>query len=268
MRLNFLSSIIAIIGVAALVACTSRVAPGSPHPVDDQVTAIFRLSRTDTGPGDTYDGPRQPGWLDPMNFFTVLTHLAMREDEVLDYVYYAVLDGGPALYVRPRRAAPLPGIEAYRNLQAAWSDTCPPGLGAVSENAWLSHVALDGAPESYVEFALLYVLGEQFYLGWHLNYDDEYPVASRAGLDRALALADTTWNCDVKSVRRGVERLESADFRPTVTHEDGSVVVTLWIFSKWGGLSRDRIGILDGSSAHVVTRVSETMVPYDCGIMF
>ena len=105
---------------------------------------------------------------DVNEYFTVLTHLAPEAGYVLDYVYFAPGgDGLPKVYARQEGERPFATYSEYE--KAGVED-------------YLSNIQVDGTAEGYYELAVLSIMGEQFYLSWHAEYND-WEVVSSKGFD-------------------------------------------------------------------------------------
>ena len=51
-------------------------------------------------------------------------------------------------------------------------------LEAAPETGYLDYVQTDGSEEGFFQLALLTLMGDQFYLWWHANYNDQQIMAS------------------------------------------------------------------------------------------
>jgi hypothetical protein len=191
------------------------------------------------------------GEFDPMLYFTVLDHLSMEDGYVMDFVYtYDFMGGFPTLLARPETEAPY----------LSWEDVPADPLPA------LDHVRTDGTAAGYMQYVLLAIMGEQFYLYWHAGYSDAQVICNQAALETLLA-GTTEFSeelpADVQRKARGIENLE-----PQVEIGDTTVQVRVVIFTKWGGFYRLTFTINREFPNTIQSTQDEQLVPYDCGIMF
>ncbi len=110
----------------------------------------------------------------PMDFnvnkyLKFLDRLKLQNGYELDYVYdLTSLDGRPYLYCRKenseRAVILLDLYEMYGELKSRIrKNEC---------NAYLKHIETDGSREAFIQLAVLNLIGAQFYLHWHSNYND------------------------------------------------------------------------------------------------
>ena len=127
----------------------------------------------------------QPGDFDPNTYFDALTHLSLEEGYVLDYLYYHTsLVGFPLLYARPDDHPPyqsLAELEAGEGYEL--------NMIAGGPKAYMAHIQVDDTPEGYLQFAILRLTGDLFYLGWHANNRNAAILCSTSELDLALESA-------------------------------------------------------------------------------
>ena len=192
------------------------------------------------------------GEFDPNQYFSVLTHLQMEPGYTLDYVYYYDFMGGyPALYARPVDQPPY--------------QVTPGGYDDLPSDYYLDHVQADGTPESYFELAALDIIGQQFYLFWHANYNDTQIIADSDALDRLLDGGGMMGDAFPADVRRQAQQL---DVQPVIEIGADKVTVSFITFTNWGGFYRATYTI-QRDFPHTILDVEwEELVPYDCGIMF
>ena len=193
--------------------------------------------RTDGGPFAGLVGD-----FDPNAYFGVLTHLAMDEGYVLDFVYRTNMAGGhPFLYARRSGAVRFATYSDYTRAAG--------GEGTVWD-AFLRRVRADGSPESFFEFVVLRELGYQFYLLRTERHDCRAVMLTAADVDRVLA----TMARDHGLVG-SPSHLPSPDAskdEPTPFHcgprvsfvDKDTAEVSLVTFSSWEGLVRNtyRVG--------------------------
>ena len=200
-------------------------------------------------------------------YFTVLDHLSMEPGYTLDYVYCydgSGFAGFPKLYARPD-VVPT---------KAATTDTPPTGdqpwyltCSDVSGDAdsYLAHVQVDGTEEGFFQFVVLRMMGGQFYLHWHAGYYDAAVVCDRETVESIIS-ADGSYGQPFSAEQKQVAR--AIDPAPVVEMEDDVVTVKVVVFSKWGGFKRGTFKIGRNFPHATLESEFETLVEYDCGIMF
>jgi hypothetical protein len=214
------------------------------------------------------DFTRHPEDFDPNQFFSVLTHLHMQPGYVLDYVAFQDGMGGkPLVYARQESDTPYASYDAF---MLAHAEVTPEERSYASlyyAYDYLAHVQVDGSPESYLEYNLLAVYGDQWYLFWHSNYKDSMVLCDPTDLDRADAEAssfgnDTGLPADVKSAAKKL------DFTPTVAITETGVTVRYVYFTKWGGFMEEVFIIAPDNPYTIINRTTTPLVEYNCGVMF
>jgi hypothetical protein len=209
------------------------------------------------------DAVRTGTEFDPNAYFTVLTHLSMADELVLDYVYRFIGGNGrPFLYVRDKSAE---RYKTYKEYEDALG-----GEKAVreAEKAVYENVKTDGAAEGFFELALLYELGGQFYLSWHDNYRRSLVVLTPDDVAAIVADHDVrhfgrAFTDDEKEAMKGIVVQPRVEFG-----DDGQVTVSVVSFNDWHGFVR-RTYHFQRDFPHKLANVEvETLVEYDCGIRF
>jgi len=187
---------------------------------------------------------RSEGDFDVTAYFDVLDHLAVQDSYVLDYVYhYDGMGGYPVLYARPADEEQS---------------------GASTEN-YLDSIEIDDTPEGYLQYVTLDVMGGQSYLFWHANYNDHRIVCDGEALETILTSPNDFGNFLSDGV---IEQARALDVEPLVVFDDETVRVQVLLFTKWGGFSRATFTISRDFPHQIEAVKSETLVPYDCGVMF
>ena len=202
----------------------------------------------------TDNSAKQGGEFDVNQYFGVFDHLSMQPGYSLDYVYHFDGMGGyPVLYALPTTQAPY-ATEA--DLAAAGK---PP--------SYLDFVQVDDTPEGYFQFVLLALMGNQFYLDWHANYNDSQPLCDKAAVMATVASTDHITG-NPMGLKARVQARFLQDVEPRVTIGEQTVEVRIVTFTQWGGFFR-RTYTLQLHFPHTILDVQEeNLVPYDCGVMF
>jgi len=214
---------------------------------------------------------RNPRDFDVNQLFCILNHLSIQQDYVLDYVWR----GNPIIYAKQI------GTHPYRNYKAFIQKQYPGVFNRYSNNFssipddiildysidYLQYIHIDGTAIGYFQYVVMYVMGDQFYLYWHANYDDTVIVCSKKSLpalfERARADLEVEVDADTVSKARQIE-----DFSPSVEITEDSVHVTCIVFTKWGGFYRNIYKINRRFPHFIKIMESNQIIQFNCGIEF
>jgi len=190
---------------------------------------------------DVPDSPRLEGWFDVNEYFSVLNHLSMQPGYTLDYVYHNSGSGAqPYLYARK--------IDATENY----------------DYDYLAYVQTDDTEESFFQYIVLSIMGEQFYLWWHAAYNDYTIICDRTGLEAVLS--DTYFDNTLPAeVQKEARRL---DFAPQVEINNDTVTVRVVIFTKWGGFIEETYTITRAFPRIIEDIETKTLVEWSINITF
>lgn len=240
---------------------------GAPTPArpsickQSAIDALAALHDNLEFPGYLADGePRRPGQeFDVNDTFSVLSRLSVEPGYVLDYAYYSEFLGGqPVLYARPVDQAPY---LTYAELVTATNSA------AAKPGSYRDYLRVDGTAEGFFELALFHLMGGQFYLSWHANYNDAAAICDRSGLEAIISSLDKTeFGQPITAAQ--AKQARALDLEPVVEFGDDTVTVKFVFFTKWGGFLLKTF-TFQRQPPHTLVDSSETeLVPYDCGVMF
>lgn len=256
------------------------------------INNMSSIRRSHACPDSLFDsGLKESGVLDANAFFSVLDHVSIKPGLVLDWVYY--LDdyyGQPVIYARDEASPPYSSYSDYAGGKGKWR--------ADARYKYLDDIQTDGTPEGYFQFIVLKMMGDQFCLSWHSNYNDERIICSVSALDEAIADAkdfalrlveqflDTCkWSEHTDGEKRRMELIRCRNMalsefmdiqdkarkyiaEPTVEILDNSATVQILTFSKWGGLLR-RSYVISNEFPHKILKSDKSiLVPYNCNTSF
>lgn len=192
---------------------------------------------------------------DVNQYFTVLPHISMSGDYVLDYVYISEsLGGSPMLYARPESQAPYASMED------------------VPENSQLpefyEYLEVEDVEHGYFEYVVLKTMANQFYLDWHALYNDTEIVCTRDEVNAIVAdISDGSFGNPL-DIPGQVKARAMNDIEPIVQLTGDNATVEVILFTKWGGFYRQTYTISRSFPHTIIDTRSENIVPYDCGIAF
>ena len=204
------------------------------------------LLETSTKRGDEFDTNQ---------YFDVLTHVSMREEYLLDYVYQSDdLGGYPLLYARPVDQ------EAYASPADIPDNTQLP--------EFQEYIEVDDTEQGYFEYVVLDLMASQFYLFWHANYNDYEIVCDRDAVNEIVTQVSSG---DFGSAMDAVQQARARALRniePTVSLTGDVATVRLVTFTKWGGFYRETYTISREYPHRILDIKQDNVVPYDCGVAF
>ena len=216
----------------------------------------YALPKTDY---NTPDSVRQEGWFDVNDYFSILTHLSMQPGYVLDYVYH---NGGsaaqPYLYARKIDSKPFNTLE---ELTETYVDKTKDHT-----YDYLSYVQTDDTNESFFQYITLRIMGGQFYLWWHANYNDHTITCDYTSLKALFAKTASFLEQTVPlDIQKEAQRL---DLAPSVKINKDTVTVRVVIFTKWGGFIEETYSITR-TFPHITEDIkTKTLVPWQINITF
>lgn len=195
-------------------------------------------------------------------YFLVLTNLSVTSGYVFDYIHLEGSNGYPVLYGQKDSENPLLTADEYIR-KFPLKEFGPPEyiLGD-----WSSAVELNPTSSGYLELAALHLIGNQFYLYWHANYNDRVIIASTAKLEEVLNSENLIFNGGLPIGYR-IEATK-LNVRPSVEVAEDAVWVSLLTFSKWGGFVRVELAISKEHPHKILLEESETLIDYVSGILF
>ncbi|OGN97091.1 MAG: hypothetical protein A2Y89_05905 [Chloroflexi bacterium RBG_13_51_18] len=210
---------------------------------------------------------------DVNEYFGVLTNLSVEPGYALDYVYLFEWAGGrPLLYVRADNREPFSNYEEYY-LGIMYQEGIDDAQGIVTplwndeSGAFEDKIHIDGTKEGFFQYAVLQVVGTQFYLWWHANYNDWRIICEPGRIDEIVAGVLSS------GYQEGIppdfaEKARALDCKPIIELKDDTATVSILIFTDWGGFKRLMFEIKRDYPHTIVNFQIETLVEYDCGIMF
>ena len=212
------------------------------------------------------DPARQPTDFDPNQYFQVFTNLNITPGYQLDYIYFRDQVGGkPLLYARSVDSAPF---QTYEEFLQPYGDETPDEYSFEPldhARNYLEQIQVDGSPESYFQFIILALLGDQFYLDWHGAYNDTMILCNSSDLARVDAeIADFPSDFSPEDI----SRIQTIELLPVVLVEEKTVTVRFVSFTKWGGFFENVFVMDKDNPVDLIDAQWNSLVEYDCGIVY
>lgn len=197
----------------------------------------------------------------------VFPNLHMKPGTTLDFVYYlSDMGGWPVLYARQAGTTPfgtfaeltnaMPQAQARGRSTNTWSQ----GFGF-----YLDSIRADGTADSYFQLLALYLMGDQFFHIWHDGYHDERLICTKSGLDDLFQEDSQITD----SRRRIPDDVKSAAYAlqlsPQVKFQRDTVLVSVVIFTKWGGFQQRTYTISRRFPHRLMDEQRQELVSYSCG---
>ena len=185
----------------------------------------------------------QEGLFDPNYYFTVFTNVSLEVGYELDFAYFrSWFQGDPWVYLKNPNTTSEPAEEC---------------------GDWHLKVHLNGTPESYLEYAVLYLFADEFYLSGHaVKYSAGRIISSKAEFERLV-------NGRLRLAHRSMLKVCELDFFPRIRMEQDTVEVSIATFSPWRGLVRLRIDMEKEFPHQIIDwEWGATLIDCDCGIEF
>jgi len=211
----------------------------------------------------------QDGDFNVSSYFDVLGYLFLPQGTILDYVYvFNGMGGFPLLYVRNQtdeRFATANDLIYAKNCSSPW--TCP---------NYLNEIIVDNSPPGFLQFVILDVKGDQFYLFWHDNYNDYKIITTSASVEEIVQsyppCQGDEWEGQYGCFdTEHVEMARSLDVTPTIQCNDTMVEVGVVLFTEWGGFVQRTYALsreADAGGDRIVGTEQEVLVSFDIGIAF
>jgi hypothetical protein len=180
-------------------------------------------------------------------------------------LYDELFGGRPLIYIRKTDQEPFLNFTEYnikiKDLEAYLS------LVMSGENsAFSNYIHVDDTKEGFFEYTVLQIMGGQFYLFWHALYDDTKIICDITGLDAVskdfeLSRAQPPDYADYEKARK-------LDFQPVIEFKDNIVIVTVMVFTKWGGFIKETFYIRRYYPHTIISKQEEVILEYNCGIWY
>ncbi len=209
---------------------------------------------------------------DVNSYFTVLDHLEVGAHYKLDYSYCSIHRyGHPYIYKRPKDKQPYDPETACSILSDfIWK---PDEFEKLTKN-YIEAITIDGTPESFIQFAILYLIGDQFFLSDHANYDDDIIIFTKSKLaeviDTKLSFSKEYPPPDyvLEGADKAKKEAVKLDVTPVYKEDKNRIYVKVITFSKWGGFQQHTFTFTKNGIFCFDCKKVKTLIPYNCGLMF
>ena len=211
---------------------------------------------------NTPDSVRLAGWFDVHEYFAVLDHLSMEPGYVLDYLYHVSGSGAqPYLYAREINSPPFHSLTELVEKRGAAVTDLP--------YDYLKHVQTDGTSASFFQYVVLRILGGQFYLWWHANYNDRVIICARDGLENLFSETDSFAARYGQSLSPEFQNAaRQLALAPMVQFNRDMVTVSVVVFTKWGGFIGETYTI-SRAFPHVIRDITtKTLLSWHINLTF
>jgi hypothetical protein len=275
-RIIFVTLALVLLLSATLLGGCGEDKPGTYKPAADwcqEVANKITAIQPENIPGTLAQegGFRSETDFNVNEYFKIFTHVSISGGYLLDYLYYITDNGGtPILYTRHEdlsryetfweySAAGTPLEKPQNDVSVIWLTKESSG-----EVKYGSQVHIDQTSEGYYEYAVLQLLGGQFYLYHKARLYDIRIVCTTAEVESVLtqiagsglAQADETFKTSAMGL----------DLQPVVEIGEKTATVSLVVFTMWGGFSRVTF-TMNRDYPHSVTGYqNENILKYDCGL--
>jgi hypothetical protein len=218
-------------------------------------------------PDHLYGNPlRQDADFDVNEYFKVLTHLSLQPGYTLDYLYFSDgLGGKPLVYARKSAEMPFKSYDAYLKSVGESRSSEASYTPLKNDTDYLKKIQIDGSEEGYYQYIILALLGDQFYLGWHGNYNDTRVLCDSGDIK---LINNDLGGFNIKLPQDVADLSKTIDYKPRVLSGTQTVAVRLVTFSKWGGFI-ENVYVIDRQKPYKSISIKHIdLIKYNCGIAF
>ncbi len=199
-------------------------------------------------------------------YFNALERLSMQPGYMLDYVYiFRGLGANPVLYNRPTTQPPFSTYQEYA--QALGGSTSEEQSDVYLQHItdFLDQIHVEDSPEGFLQLAILTSMADQFYLVWHSLYNDSTILCVPGDAKNAMQSVQEFGLTPPDEI---LSKAQDLDYTPEVSMNGDSATVKLVTFTKWGGFIERRYNFSRQFPHRLLDFKEQTLIEYDCGIMF
>ena len=131
--------------------------------------------------------------------------------------------------------------------------------------AWPESIIVNNTEQGFFEYLLLNIMGGQFYLSWHANYDDIMIICDCSALELVI---DETQDFGLELPVDSILAASELDLSPKIEFTEDNVIITAVFFTKWGGFLRGTFTIKREFPHDIIDGEWEVLIEYECGVMF
>ena len=156
------------------------------------------------------------------------------------------------MYARPEGKQPYSTYSEYTSSLQGEEQTRPPFY------EYLDHIRTDGSADGFLQYVVLRLLADRFYLFWHAWLHSFPIIATSEALEELLSTNYETPQQPAETLRAA----RALDLEPTVEFNEDKVVVKVVTFNEWQGFQRQMFSITRRSPHKIVQHETETLVAW------
>lgn len=210
---------------------------------------------------------------DVNSLLSALDHLTVTEGYTLDFVYYADWGYGfPLIYARAIDETPYATYSEFQAARGArgWEPAPPYQVGTINvlpehEYDYLEFIETDDTPEGYLQFFMMAIEGDQFYLFWHGGYHDEMILCDVSDLPKP---AEPPLGIGSEQLENVIAQAQALALEPTVNLDEQTATVRFVLFTAWGGFIEVWYTLTRELPHVLVDAGSKVLIGYDWGVVF
>jgi hypothetical protein len=193
---------------------------------------------------------------DPNEYFSVLTHLAMKPGYVLDYNYNyrSGFGGSPDLFAR--------NVEDDKLV--TFSDFIYGERLIVPSDLLI----VDDSPNGYFQLVVFYRLYGLFYLYWHTKAFEIRLVTTQEEMEEIILEINGKEHFGKKLTEEQCVGMRTINIHPLVEITNEKATVIYCLFTKWAGLTQYKDSFLRESPHKLIDSSVIAEVKYNCGVIF
>jgi hypothetical protein len=136
----------------------------------------------------------------------------------------------------------------------------------ITNQVFDNQIRIDGTAEGFFKYVVMQMLGGQFYLSWHSDYNDIRIVCDPLCIDDIIKEIE---DFELREIPAHIlEQARNLSYEPVIEFKGETVNVSVMTFSKWGGFTRIITTIKREYPHKIVSVQRETVLEYNCGLAF
>jgi len=222
-----------------------KLSKGKAELYQQKVSFIKKMQERTRCPSSKEELTKLKEVFDLNDYFYYLDRIWVEDGYCFSFDYYKEHMGSePILVIYPKDEIP-----DIRSLE-------------LRSNKYLEHIQLDGTLESYLQYTILKIIGGQFALGWHANYNDTEIVLTTKKISEIIKKVNNNFDTEEK------EKALAIDPLPEFIIEKNQVSVKIILFSKWGGFTEKTYQIEITAPNNIKAIEERELAQYHCGYLY